>query len=114
MADVNNKPDKISRKDLVQLIYRKELTQNGNIEKDEIENIIKEFLLQITKAVARGDQVNLFNFGSFTKHYMAGRKFAGFKNIKMVSKAHYVPKFKPGKDFKRQVNEHPTSQQNLD
>ncbi len=69
--------------------------------KVQSEDVIDAALEIISKAVAKGDEVKLVGFGTFS---MTSRRSRTGRNpktgTKLVIPAAKVPKFKPGKDFK--------------
>lgn len=69
--------------------------------KVQSEGVIDAALEIISKTVAKGDEVKLVGFGTFS---MASRRSRAGRNpktgTKLVIPAAKVPKFKPGKDFK--------------
>lgn len=72
--------------------------------KVQSEDVIDAALEIISKAVAKGDEVKLVGFGTFS---MTSRRSRTGRNpktgTKLVIPAAKVPKFKPGKDFKELV-----------
>jgi DNA-binding protein HU-beta len=69
--------------------------------KVQSEEVIDAALEVITKTVAKGDEVKLVGFGTFSR---TARKSRTGRNPKtgtqLVIPAAKVPKFKPGKDFR--------------
>lgn len=69
--------------------------------KVQSEGVIDAALEIISKAVAKGDEVKLVGFGTFS---MTSRRSRTGRNpktgTKLVIPAAKVPNFKPGKDFK--------------
>ncbi len=69
--------------------------------KVQSEDVIDAALEIISKTVAKGDEVKLVGFGTFS---MTSRRSRTGRNpktgTKLVIPAAKVPKFKPGKDFK--------------
>jgi DNA-binding protein HU-beta len=69
--------------------------------KVQSEGVIDAALEIISKAVAKGDEVKLVGFGTFS---MTSRRSRTGRNpktgTKLVIPAAKVPKFKPGKDFR--------------
>ncbi len=69
--------------------------------KVQSEGVIDAALEIISKTVAKGDEVKLVGFGTFS---MTSRRSRAGRNpktgTKLVIPAAKVPKFKPGKDFK--------------
>lgn len=69
--------------------------------KVQSEGVIDAALEIISKAVAKGDEVKLVGFGTFSTSTRRSRTGRNPKTgTKLVIPAAKVPKFKPGKDFK--------------
>lgn len=73
--------------------------------KVQSEQVLDAALEVISKAVAKGEEVKLVGFGTFSR---AARKPRNGRNPKtgttLVIPAAKVPKFKPGKDFRELCN----------
>jgi DNA-binding protein HU-beta len=65
------------------------------------EQVLDAALEVISKAVAKGDEVKLVGFGTFSKSVRKSRQGRNPKTgTKLVIPAAQVPKFKAGKDFR--------------
>ncbi len=83
-----------------------EIAKNSRLMKVDIENTINKALEIIKKQVKAGDDVTFSGFGTFTKikrKARAGRNPHTGKEIKIP--ATVVPKFRPGKEFKKVLEE---------
>ena len=62
----------------------------------------------IQKEVAAGNKVQIIGFGTFEKRFRQGRSTKNPQTGETIQTTdHYVPAFKPGKDFKDVVNVKP-------
>lgn len=86
----------MNKAELVEKVAKKtELT------KLQSEQVIDAALDVITKAVAKGDEVKLVGFGTFSRTVRKSRAGRNPKTgTKLVIPAAKVPKFKAGKDFR--------------
>ena len=67
--------------------------------------MIDSFIAEVTKAVKKGDSVQLIGFGTFSSSKRAARKGRNPQTGKEIKIAASVqPKFKAGKAFKDAVN----------
>ncbi|QDD68171.1 HU family DNA-binding protein [Caminibacter pacificus] len=81
----------------------KAIAKNTNKPEKEISRVLKEFKNIVIKEVAEGNEVNILGFGKFYRIKMNPRelKLEG-KTYKVP--ARFVPKFKAGEKFKKEVN----------
>lgn len=81
------------------------VSQKTNLTKSQSEMFLDATLDIIQKAVAKGDEVKLVGFGTFSR---LNRKSRNGRNPKtgdpVTIPGSRVPRFKPGKDFKDTVN----------
>lgn len=86
----------MNKADLIEKVASK-----TKLTKVQSEDVIDAALEIISKTVAKGDEVKLVGFGTFS---MTSRRSRTGRNpktgTKLVIPAAKVPKFKPGKDFK--------------
>lgn len=86
-----------------QLIQK--LSEKTNLTKTQSEEFLDATLEIIQKVVAKGDEVKLVGFGTFSR---MSRKPRNGRNPKtgapVVIPGAKVPRFKPGKDFKDLLN----------
>lgn len=81
------------------------LSEKTNLTKSQSEAFLDATLEIIQKVVAKGDEVKLVGFGTFSR---ANRKARNGRNPKtgapVTIPGAKVPRFKPGKDFKDLLN----------
>jgi DNA-binding protein HU-beta len=66
---------------------------------------VMEAMIEITKkSVKKGEEVRLIGFGTFIRSKRSARRGRNPQTGKEIQiKAHWVPRFRPGKDFKEFV-----------
>jgi integration host factor subunit beta len=82
--------------------------QNPHLYQRDVENIVNAILDEITKALGRGDRVELRGFGAFSvkrREARSGRNPRTGEAVAVAEKA--VPVFKTGKDMRLRLNEAP-------
>jgi DNA-binding protein HU-beta len=80
------------------------LSQQTQLTKTTVEEVINATLDMIKKSVKKGEDVTLVGFGTFTKakrKARSGRNPQTGKEIKIPAMT--VPRFRPGKEFKEAV-----------
>lgn len=81
------------------------LAEKTNLTKSQAENLLDATIEIIQKTVAKGDEVKLVGFGTFSR---TSRKSRTGRNPKTGAPVQIpdskVPRFKPGKDFKESLN----------
>lgn len=86
----------VNKAELVEKVAKKTSTT-----KLQSEQVIDAALEVISRAVAKGDEVKLVGFGTFSRTVRKSRAGRNPKTgTKLVIPAAKVPKFKAGKDFK--------------
>lgn len=86
----------MNKAELVEKVAKKTATT-----KLQSEQVIDAALEVISRAVAKGDEVKLVGFGTFSRTVRKSRAGRNPKTgTKLVIPAAKVPKFKAGKDFK--------------
>lgn len=86
----------MNKAELIEKVAKKTM-----LTKIQSEQVIDAALEVITKAVAKGDEVKLVGFGTFSRTVRKSRTGRNPKTgTKLVIPSAKVPKFKPGKDFK--------------
>lgn len=86
-----------------QLVER--IAQKINLTKTDAESYLDTTLEIIRNSVTRGEEVKLVGFGTFARakrKARIGRNPQTGKEVKIAASC--VPKFRPGKEFKDQVN----------
>lgn len=94
------------KSELIELIAEK----NPNLYQRDVEQIVNTVLEVITKALMRGDRVELRGFGTFSikkRPARQGRNPRTGEAVQVGAKA--LPAFKPGKELREKMN--PASQQ---
>ena len=86
-------------------IINKVSSQTG-IDKTDVQETIEATLITIKEALKEGESVYIRGFGSFTIKKRA-RKIARniSTNTAIILEAHYIPSFKPAKQFSKRVKE---------
>lgn len=78
---------------------------NPHLYQRDVENIVGAILEEITRALARGDRVELRGFGAFsvkTRDARLGRNPRTGAQVEVAEKA--VPVFKAGKEMRQRLN----------
>ena len=81
---------------------------NPHLYQRDVENIVDAILDEITRALARGDRVELRGFGAFSgksRHARLGRNPRTGEQFKVTEKV--VPYFKTGKEMRERLNRQP-------
>jgi len=88
--------------------------KNTHLYQRDVENIVTAILEEITKALERGDRVELRGFGAFSvKHRTArvGRNPRTGEHVEVDEKV--VPYFKTGKEMRLRLNKTPVRQRRV-
>ena len=101
---------KVGQKKLLEIKMNKaelveKIAKETGLSKKDTENVIKKFIEVVSKEMAKGNDVQLIGFGTFTTGKRAareGRNPATGETIQIPSSK--TPKFKPGKGLKDAVN----------
>lgn len=81
------------------------LAEKTELTKSQSEEVLDGVIEIIQKAVARGDEVKLVGFGTFSRIHRKSRNGRNPKTGAPVSiPGSKVPRFKPGKDFRDLLN----------
>jgi len=81
------------------------VSKDTNLTKTQVENTLNCITDWIKKSIKKNEEVKLVGFGTFTKSQRkarTGRNPQTGAEIRIP--ASYVPKFKPGKEFKDLIN----------
>jgi integration host factor subunit beta len=81
---------------------------NPHLYQRDVENIVDAILDEITRALARGDRVELRGFGAFSvkeRPARVGRNPRTGEQVKVTEKV--VPYFKTGKEMRERLNRRP-------
>lgn len=89
----------MTKRQLIEQVARK-----GHMTKRAAAEAVGVFLDEIGRVLSKGDKVVLSGFGTFKRKRMKGKTVKIPNTDKEVPiKAHWLPRFTPGKKFKRQV-----------
>lgn len=93
---------KITKSELVEKIYE---STDLVIERNEIQSIIDNFLLQIKKSMENGASIELRGFGTFEPRLRQPKKNARNPRTgeQVTVDAHYVAAFRPGLELKEKL-----------
>jgi integration host factor subunit beta len=79
--------------------------QKPHLYQRDVEKTVDAFFEEIIAAMARGDRVELRNFGTFVVKVRAGRVGRNPKTGAQVHvSAKVMPAFKPGKEIRKRLN----------
>jgi len=82
--------------------------QNPHLYQRDVENIVNAILDEITRALARGDRVELRGFGAFSVKRRDARTGRNPRTGETVSVAEkMIPVFKTGKEMRQRLNGDP-------
>ena len=72
--------------------------------KADCQRVIEEIIALTKKSVKDGDQIRLVGFGTFLRSKRSARRGRNPQTGKEIKiPAHFVPRFRPGKDFRDYV-----------
>lgn len=83
-----------------------EIAKKTGFQKSQVSDTLDAFLVISKNTMASGENIYIRGFGTFAVRKRAkktGRNIS--KNVAVVIPEHYVPSFKPSKDFVTQVKE---------
>lgn len=83
-----------------------EIAEKTGIDKSDVSATIEKFFEVVRDTMAKGDNIYVRGFGSFVNKKRA-RKVARniSKNTAIIIDEHFVPSFKPSKEFVKMVKE---------
>jgi DNA-binding protein HU-beta len=81
-----------------------EIIEKTGIEKNDVSNTVEAFFSVVKESMTKGDNIYVRGFGSFVNKKRA-RKVARniSKNTAIIIDEHFIPSFKPSKEFVEQV-----------
>jgi DNA-binding protein HU-beta len=83
-----------------------EISQKTGVEKVAIEKIVEGFMESVRESMIGGQNVYLRGFGSFIVQKRAQKKARDIgRNKEIVIPEHYIPSFKPSRQFANRVKE---------
>ena len=84
----------------------KEIAKKRGIDKSQVETIVESFLRTVQEKIMQREPVTLRRFGSFLLKERAAKKARNIgKNTEMLLPAHFIPKFKPSKEFSKKIKQ---------
>lgn len=90
------------------------IAEKTNIDKDEVALMVEEFCKTIRQAIVDGDSVYIRRFGSFILKKRAAKKGRNIKhNLSVDIPAHFIPSFKPSRQFTEKVKKSPVLQSKI-
>ena len=83
-----------------------EIAKKTGISRSDVQLTVETFFQTIKDATAKGEEIHFRGFGSFLNKKRA-RKIARniSQNTALIVEEHYVPSFKPSKDFLKKIKE---------
>lgn len=82
----------------------KEIGKNTGIDTITVSAVLESFMDVVKRSMADNENVYLRGFGSFIVKQRAEKTARNIsKNTTIIIPAHYIPTFKPAKEFKAQV-----------
>ncbi|MFT5338032.1 MAG: DNA-binding protein HU-beta [Sphingobacteriales bacterium] len=88
-----------------------EISDQTGIERHSVQRTVEAFMESVRQSLESGDNVYLRGFGSFVikkRAQKTGRNIS--RNTAIVIPEHFVPAFKPSKDFVQAVKENVTAE----
>lgn len=80
------------------------IAEKTGIEKSDVSSSVEAFLSVVKNAMSEGNNIYIRGFGSFVNKKRAKKVARNIsKNTAIVIDAHYVPSFKPSKEFVAQI-----------
>lgn len=77
-----------------------QISVKTGISKEDVLLALESFFTEVKQAVLEGEGVSIHGFGSFNVVKRAGRQARDInKSTAMYVPEHYIPKFKPAKEF---------------
>ena len=83
-----------------------EIAEKTGVDKQDVSVVVEKFFDVVRTTMAKGDNIYVRGFGSFVNKKRA-RKVARniSKNTALIIDEHYVPSFKPSKEFVKLVKD---------
>jgi len=82
-----------------------QIANNTGLEKAVVSKTVDAYMEHMKLAMIKGDNVFLRGFGSFVLKKRAAKKARNIsKNTTMIIPAHFIPSFKPAKEFLTEVS----------
>ncbi|MDJ1468767.1 HU family DNA-binding protein [Cytophagaceae bacterium DM2B3-1] len=81
-----------------------EIAEKTGIDKADIAQAVESFISVVKNSMAEGENIYIRGFGSFVNKKRAKKVARNIsKNTAMIIDEHFVPSFKPAKDFVEQI-----------
>jgi DNA-binding protein HU-beta len=85
----------------------KEIAKNTGTEVKQVETVVETFMLSVKDHLVNKEVVHLRGFGNFKLKKRAKKPARNIsKNTIIVIPEHYIPSFKPSKEFHQKVRKH--------
>ena len=85
-------------------IVKKVAKKTELLTEKQIEQVLNAAIETIIGRVSKGETIYLRGFGTFSPKYRASKKGRNIAKGTLIDiPAHYIPFFKPGKEFKKSV-----------
>lgn len=86
----------MNKNDLITVV-----AEETKLTKADTQRVLEATLEMVKKSVKKGEEVRLLGFGTFLRAKRSARKARNPQTGKEIMiKAHVVPRFRPGKEFK--------------
>lgn len=83
-----------------------EITAKTGLDKSDVSAVVEKFFEVVKTSMANGENIYVRGFGSFVNKKRAQKVARDIsKNASIIIKEHYVPSFKPSKEFIKLVKE---------
>ena len=85
------------------------ITESTGIERAEVQSVVETFFEVIKGSMEKGESIYVRGFGSFINKRRAQKVARNIsKNTAIVIEEHYIPSFKPSKQFVKKIKESPS------
>ena len=82
----------------------REIADKTGIDKEVVSTTIEAFFSVVKNSMSDGQNIYIRGFGSFINKKRARKKARNIsKNIAIIIDEHYIPSFKPSKDFVEKI-----------
>jgi integration host factor subunit beta len=92
----------VNRAELIALLQQRQ----PHLPPQAVETAVKDLLTLMAETLTMGDRIEIRGFGSFAVRWRETRIARNLRTGALVEvAAHYVPRFKPGKELREGVND---------
>ena len=92
----------MNRSELIALIQRRQ----PHLPSTEVETAVKDLIRLMAETLSTGDRIEIRGFGSFAVRWREARSARNLRTGALVEvEAHYIPRFKPGKELREGVKD---------